>query len=55
MDENHEKSKSSWSRWIIAGVVIGVDLIAAIASPSFIRARTTPTSNACVNNLRQID
>jgi hypothetical protein len=27
----------------------------AVAIPNFIRARTVPASNACINNLRQID
>jgi hypothetical protein len=30
-------------------------LVALIALPAFVRARTTSATNACVNNLRQID
>lgn len=30
-------------------------IVAAITLPAFIRARTTPAMNACVNNLRQLD
>ena len=36
-------------------VVAIIGLLAAIAIPSFIKARTTSQKNACINNLRQID
>ena len=36
-------------------VVAIIGLLAAIAIPSFIKARTTSQQNACINNLRQID
>jgi prepilin-type N-terminal cleavage/methylation domain-containing protein len=36
-------------------VVAIIGLLAAIAIPNFVRARTTAQSNACINNLRQID
>jgi prepilin-type N-terminal cleavage/methylation domain-containing protein len=36
-------------------VVAIIGLLAAIAIPNFVRARTTSQTNACVNNLRQID
>jgi prepilin-type N-terminal cleavage/methylation domain-containing protein len=36
-------------------VVAIIGLLAAIAIPSFARARTSSRANACVNNLRQID
>lgn len=49
----------------LAGLVIGyvsigltfafVPLYAAVAIPSFMRARTTSQANACINNLRQIE
>ena len=32
-----------------------IGLLAAIAIPNFIKARTTAQKNACINNLRQID
>jgi hypothetical protein len=32
-----------------------VIVVVAAVLPAFIRARTTPASNACVNNLRYID
>ena len=36
-------------------VVAIIGLLAAIAIPSFVKARTTSQKNACINNLRQID
>ena len=36
-------------------VVAIIGLLAAIAIPSFVKARTTSQTNACINNLRQID
>src|SRR5437879_2724573 len=36
-------------------VVAIIGLLAAIAIPNFIRARTTAQKNACINNLRQVD
>jgi prepilin-type N-terminal cleavage/methylation domain-containing protein len=36
-------------------VVAIIGLLAAIAIPSFTRARKTSQQNACINNLRQID
>ena len=36
-------------------VVAIIGLLAAIAVPNFVRARTTAQMNACINNLRQID
>jgi prepilin-type N-terminal cleavage/methylation domain-containing protein len=36
-------------------VVAIIGLLAAIAVPNFVRARTTSQQNACINNLRQID
>src|SRR5204862_3272367 len=36
-------------------VVAIIGLLAAIAIPNFVRARTTSQMNACINNLRQID
>ena len=45
----------SSKRWIIAAV-LGVFLISVVmVLPAFIRARSTPATNACVNNLRQIE
>ena len=36
-------------------VVAIIGLLAAIAIPNFVKARTTSQTNACINNLRQID
>jgi prepilin-type N-terminal cleavage/methylation domain-containing protein len=36
-------------------VVAIIGLLAAIAIPNFVRARTQSQMNACINNLRQID
>jgi prepilin-type N-terminal cleavage/methylation domain-containing protein len=36
-------------------VVAIIGLLAAIAIPNFVRARSTAQKNACINNLRQID
>ena len=36
-------------------VVAIIGLLAAIAIPSFVKARATSQSNACINNLRQLD
>jgi prepilin-type N-terminal cleavage/methylation domain-containing protein len=36
-------------------VVAIIGLLAAIAIPNFIRARSKSQQNACINNLRQID
>jgi len=36
-------------------VVAIIGLLAAIAIPNFVKARTTAQKNACISNLRQID
>src|ERR1700720_183084 len=36
-------------------VVALIGLLAAIAIPSFVKARTTSQADACINNLRQLD
>lgn len=36
-------------------VVAIIGLLAAIAIPNFVRARTTTQRNSCINQLRQID
>ena len=36
-------------------VVAIIGLLAAIAIPNFVRARTTSQQNACIYNLRQLD
>lgn len=36
-------------------VVAIIGLLAAIAIPNFVKARSTSQQNACINNLRQMD
>ncbi len=37
-------------------IVVGIiGLLAAIAIPNFMKARTNSQANSCINNLRQID
>ncbi len=36
-------------------VVAIIGLLAAIAIPNFVKARTSAQKNACINNLRQVD
>jgi prepilin-type N-terminal cleavage/methylation domain-containing protein len=47
--------KSGFTLVEIMIVVAIIGLLAAIAIPNFVKARTTAQSNACINNLRQID
>ncbi len=48
-------NKSGFTLVEIMIVVAIIGLLAAIAIPNFVKARTTSQANACVNNLRQID
>ncbi|HEY5912950.1 MAG TPA: type II secretion system protein [Verrucomicrobiae bacterium] len=48
-------NKSGFTLVEIMIVVAIIGLLAAIAIPNFVRARTQSQMNACINNLRQID
>ena len=56
--------KSGTPTWVIVLIVLGIagvfgialiGMLAAIAIPNFVKARSTAQMNACINNLRQID
>lgn len=49
-----KNNKSGFTLVEIMIVVAIIGLLAAIAVPSFVRARTASQTNACINNLRQI-
>jgi prepilin-type N-terminal cleavage/methylation domain-containing protein len=51
----NKTSKKGFTLVEIMIVVAIIGLLAAIAIPNFVRARTTSQMNACINNLRQID
>ncbi len=52
---NHTYNKYGFTLVEIMIVVAIIGLLAAIAIPNFVRARTTSQKNACINNLRQLD
>jgi hypothetical protein len=47
-----DSSEAEGLLWIVVGL-FGVMIV--IALPNFIKARSTSSMNACINNLRQID
>lgn len=60
MKKRHMKTKNKTQQAAftlveIMIVVAIIGLLAAIAIPNFVKARTTSQCNACIENLRQID
>jgi len=50
-----KRSKRGFTLVEIMIVVAIIGMLATIAIPSFMKARTTSQKNACINNLRQIE
>jgi hypothetical protein len=56
MNEKSSPPRSRWPKRLGLALLFAVlALLLALAIPNFVRARTTKSRNACVNNLRVID
>ncbi len=53
--KNSVNRKAGFTLLEIMVVVMIIGLLAALCIPNFVRARTTAQTDACINNLRQID